>query len=473
MGEKHNLPSHSGLILILDITLSLLASLFAVLLARWAMETFFEFSTHVLWYLLASAVVSAFSFVVLGTHNIVIRYVTMVSCGRYFTASFLKAVMLSALLLVGILHFGTDSMEVAIIVSDFLMTVSLLVLSRIFIMTIQEDRANDVGKNVDRLPVAIYGLSEKSVSMLMRFAQSDHYMVVGILTRDKRSNKQIVGGFRVFSFEGESELVSLKSKLGFEGIIFSSVTGNESEMSALLSMCVKNAIHVLTAPRVEEMDYGGYSQHTIQNFSKENSYIPDGMSGFERAFKRLVDFILSGILLLVFSPLFLICYVAVRLGDGGPAIYAQERIGRFGRPFRIYKFRSMRMDAESMGPALYSGDDDPRLTSVGKFLRIHHLDELPQLWNVFCGDMAFIGYRPERQFYIDQIMEQDPRYYYLYQIRPGVTSYATLKNGYTDTLEKMLRRLEYDLYYLRHRSFWFDCSILLQTFMSIVFGKKF
>ena len=98
----------------------------------------------------------------------------------------------------------------------------------------------------------------------------------------------------------------------------------------------------------------------------------------------------------------------------------------------------MRLDAETDGPALYSGDDDPRLTKVGGFLRKHHLDELPQLWNVFIGDMAFVGYRPERKYYIDKIIEVDPRYAYLYQIRPGVTSYATLKNGYTDSLDKML-----------------------------------
>ena len=113
------------------------------------------------------------------------------------------------------------------------------------------------------------------------------------------------------------------------------------------------------------------------------------------------------------------------------------------------------------------------LTRAGKFLREHHLDELPQLWNVFIGDMSFIGPRPERKFYIDQIMERDPRYRYLYQIRPGVTSYATLYNGYTDTLEKMLRRLRYDLFYLEHRSWWFDFKILVKTFLNIAFGKKF
>ena len=123
--------------------------------------------------------------------------------------------------------------------------------------------------------------------------------------------------------------------------------------------------------------------------------------------------------------------------------------------------------------AIAGGDNDPRLTKTGRFIRAHHLDELPQLYNVLRGDMAFIGPRPERKFYIDQILEHDARYTYLYQIRPGVTSYATLYNGYTDTMEKMLRRLEYDLYYLGHRSWLFDFKILLNTFCSIVFGKKF
>lgn len=208
---------------------------------------------------------------------------------------------------------------------------------------------------------------------------------------------------------------------------------------------------------------------------KEEDFIPDGMGKVERSLKRAVDCVTSAILMVVFSPLFLLSYILIKIDDGGPAIYSQERIGRYGRPFNIYKFRSMRLDAEKMGPALSTagGDNDPRLTKVGKFLRAHHLDELPQLWNVFRGDMAFIGYRPERQFFIDQILEHDPRYTFLYQIRPGVTSYATLYNGYTDTMEKMLRRLSYDLYYLEHRSWWLDMRILALTFLSIVSGKKF
>ena len=202
------------------------------------------------------------------------------------------------------------------------------------------------------------------------------------------------------------------------------------------------------------------------------SYIYDGMNAFEKEVKRWLDFLLAIVALIIFSPLFLVCYIAVKRGHDGPVIFKQERIGRFGRPFYIYKFRSMTVDAESQGPQLSQQKHDKRLTKAGKFLRAHHLDELPQLWNIFVGDMAFIGPRPERKIYIDQIMKIDPRYSYLYQIRPGITSMATLYNGYTDTMEKMLKRLEMDLDYLEHRSWWLDAKILGLTFLKIMFGRK-
>ena len=205
----------------------------------------------------------------------------------------------------------------------------------------------------------------------------------------------------------------------------------------------------------------------------ENKQYKDNMNKAEQILKRSVDFIIATCCLIFFFPLALVCAIAIHLEDGLPVIYRQERIGLHGKPFFIYKFRSMKIDAEKDGPDLLEINGDPRLTKVGRFLRAHHLDELPQLWNVFKGDMAFIGPRPERKFYIDQIMEHDPRYEYLYQIRPGVTSYATLYNGYTDTMAKMLRRLDLDLYYLENRSWWLDAKILIKTFINIVFGKKF
>ena len=189
--------------------------------------------------------------------------------------------------------------------------------------------------------------------------------------------------------------------------------------------------------------------------------------------KRLFDILLSIVGLVLFSPLFLIIYIAVKLSSDGPVIFSQERIGKGGKPFNIYKFRTMVVNDEQDNTPTLAEPDDKRLTKTGKFLRSHHLDELPQLWNVLKGDMSFIGPRPERKYFIDQIMERDPRYVELYQIRPGVTSYATLYNGYTDTLDKMLRRLELDLYYLEHRSWWFDLNIISKTFLNIISGKKF
>ena len=192
-------------------------------------------------------------------------------------------------------------------------------------------------------------------------------------------------------------------------------------------------------------------------------------------FKRIFDVLLALVSLVLFAPVMLIIYVLIKKEDpDGDAIYAQERVGLNGKPFKLYKFRSMHMDAEALNtPQLYAGEDDPRLTEVGKFIRAHHLDEFPQLWNVLKGEMSFVGPRPERQYYIDQIMEHNPDYVKLYVLRPGLFSYATLYNGYTDTMEKMLKRLDYDLQYLEDYSFWTDIKIIYLTSISIIFGKKF
>ena len=192
-------------------------------------------------------------------------------------------------------------------------------------------------------------------------------------------------------------------------------------------------------------------------------------------FKRIFDVLLSLGSLVLFAPVMLIIYVLIKAEDlDGDVIYAQERVGLNGKPFKLYKFRSMHMNAEALNtPQLYAGEDDPRLTKVGKFIRAHHLDEFPQLWNVLKGEMSFVGPRPERQYYIDQIMEHNPDYIKLYALRPGLFSYATLYNGYTDTMEKMLKRLDYDLQYLEDYSFGTDIKIIYLTSISIIFGKKF
>ena len=190
--------------------------------------------------------------------------------------------------------------------------------------------------------------------------------------------------------------------------------------------------------------------------------------------KRLFDLVCVFFASIFFSPFFIAVYIAIKLEDGGPAIFKQERIGRGGKPFMLYKFRSMKVNAEGDGkPQLWQGEEDARLTKVGKFTRNHHLDELPQFWNIWKGDMSFVGYRPERQYFIDQIVKENPDYVKLYAMRPGVFSEATLYNGYTDTMEKMLKRLEMDLDYMERQSLWLDIVIIFKTGVSILTGKRF
>src|SRR5574344_2382753 len=168
--------------------------------------------------------------------------------------------------------------------------------------------------------------------------------------------------------------------------------------------------------------------------------------------KRLLDIIGAVAGLTLFSPAYIIIILGQKISSNGPIFYAQERIGKNGKAFNIIKFRTMTVNCEDDGIPQLAEENDERLTKFGKFLRSHHLDEMPQLWNVLCGDMSFVGYRPERRFFINQILMRRPDYTLLYQIRPGITSKATIYNGYTNTMEKMITRLDMDLEYLHHHS---------------------
>ena len=199
----------------------------------------------------------------------------------------------------------------------------------------------------------------------------------------------------------------------------------------------------------------------------------DSMAPWERNIKRCMDVACSLLGMLILSPLFLISWLAIRWEDGKSAVFSQERIGYKGKLFTIYKFRSMIVESEEDGTPKLAKVGDDRLTKVGRFLREHHLDELPQLWNILKGDMSFVGPRPERPFFVEQIMKENPDYVYIYQMRPGIFSPATLYNGYTDTMEKMLERLRMDLEYLTTRTLWLDVKIIFLTALSIITGKKF
>lgn len=463
-------------VLALDVFLSLAASLLAVLLARSVSEPFAALNIFILRWEILALIGSVVGFTVMGTYKVVILHSTYRTIGKQVGAVMIKEALILAYLMFAPQRLSWEGrIENLILILDALLTLMLAIGFRVVIIMIYQTMLKSPEENIDRLSVMIYGTGYKSIAMLSRFELSPHYNPIGFITGNRSEQGKEINDRKVYYVGSKEDLESLQTRTGVEGVIFASEEDTRSAGQDMIGDCISLGIHMLMAPKVGEIRLNSAPESTSKAPSEEQSdtYIPDGMSPFEVLVKRMVDFMLAGALLLIFSPLFLFCWIAIRREDGGPAIYRQERIGRFGRPFYILKFRTMRTDAEKGGPALFAGKEDNRITRIGGFLRAHHLDELPQLWNVFVGDMAFVGPRPERKFFIDQIMEKDSRYYFLYQIRPGVTSYATFFNGYCDSVDKMVRRLEYDLYYLRNRSWWFDIKILWMTFTNIVGGKKF
>ena len=197
---------------------------------------------------------------------------------------------------------------------------------------------------------------------------------------------------------------------------------------------------------------------------------PDLMPDWQRVCKRAIDITASVFALILLSPLYIFAAIKVKFSSHGNIFYKQERIGRFGRSFSIYKFRSMYMNAEENGPAL-SSETDNRITPWGKFMRKWRIDELPQFYNILIGDMSLVGPRPERKHFIDIISQTHPHYKYLHKVKPGLTSWGMVQYGYAENVEEMIERMKYDLLYIENCSLALDIKIILYTFMVIFQGR--
>ena len=254
-----------------------------------------------------------------------------------------------------------------------------------------------------------------------------------------------------------------------EEIILAIETSEHSKIQDILSTLDYRNVTVKAIPDMFDILAGTVKMSTI--YTSPLVKISNGiMPAWQENMKRIIDITLSILALIVFIPFSPFIIIGVKSSSKGPIFYSQKRVGKFGKEFSIYKFRSMVMNAEPNGPAL-SSTNDPRITKFGQFMRRTHIDEIPQFYNVILGDMSLVGPRPERKYYIDEIRKVAPHYIQLQRIRPGITSWGQVKYGYASNLDQMIERIPYDIIYLKNISLYLDFKILIYTVLNVFSAK--
>ena len=302
------------------------------------------------------------------------------------------------------------------------------------------------------------------------------------IENQKYSSGNIIVGFvNVFDWK-EYKLEKYVPHLGYYKDVAQVIKDNDIEeviiaierseietIDKILVLLESLDVVVKIIPIMQDILFGTVKQEAIWH-APLITVTPELMPVWQRITKRIFDVVASLMVIILFSPLYIFTAIMVKLSSPGPVFYKQERIGKHGVPFNMLKFRSMYVDSESTGPQL-SKDNDPRITPWGRFMRKTRLDEIPQFFTVLKGDMSIVGYRPERQFYIDQIVQRVPHYLMLLKIKPGITSWGEVKFGYASNVDEMVERLKYDILYIENMNLALDIKILIYTVLIVVQGR--
>jgi len=319
------------------------------------------------------------------------------------------------------------------------------------------------------VPVLVVGSGENAAKVYKEFNQYHSnfayqlkgFIRTGLVVRDAVPSEQILGDM--------DQLGTIIDAFNVEQLFFAIDSHNPDDIQHLLNLIYKYRIPVKAFASKQDILAGKVSMFSLFGIPLIN-LTPSTMPVWQKNIKTFIDRFLSLLVLILLIPLFIYLAIRVRLSSKGKVFYSQERVGKNGKTFRIYKFRTMFDDSEPDGPRL-SRMDDPRVTKYGRFMRKYRLDELPQFWNVLKGDMSLVGPRPEREYFVDLIVKKAPHYYLIQSVLPGVTSWGMVKFGYANTVEKMIKRLEYDIIYLENQSLLIDLKILIFTLKPLCSGK--
>lgn len=305
-------------------------------------------------------------------------------------------------------------------------------------------------------------------------------------TYNEINSEKISQGFKIIGFvdvpNGEKPPQLLPMILGsaddlnriiekhrIEEVILALNDESPQTVSLVINKLIPLNVNIKAIPSMNDILFGRVKLNRIIGTTLVNVSF-DLMPPWQANIKELLDFVFATVGLIITAPIALFLMIAIKITSKGPVIFKQERIGQYGKPFNIYKFRSMYVDAENNGPAL-SNRTDPRVTSIGRFMRKTRLDEIPNFINVLKGEMSIVGPRPERQYYIEQIVRVAPHYLHLQKVKPGITSWGQVKFGYAENIDQMVERLKYDLLYLENMTLYIDFKIMIYTLLTIFKGK--
>jgi len=314
------------------------------------------------------------------------------------------------------------------------------------------------------------GSNENAVDVFMDILEqkkSSGHEILGFINIHQKDHYQLQD--HIAHLGGHENMESILREQKVEEVIIALEPSEHGKISDIVNRLSLLDIRVSAIPSMTDILTGKVKSTTIFG-TPLLEVTHELMPAWQQNVKQLLDIVLAMISLVLLIPLILFLIIGVILSSSGPIMYKQDRVGRFGRQFKIFKFRSMYHNAEENGPEL-SSKHDPRVTRFGQFMRKHRLDEIPNFINVLKGDMALVGPRPEREYFINKITQEAPHYVHLHKVKPGITSWGQVKYGYAENVQEMIKRLRYDILYIENMSLFVDLKILFYTAITIVKGR--